>query len=317
MIAVFYADGVQWTPLLVAAGLSAAVCAVRYLSNGTGPDYAVLAVSLWIALHAAHVHPIPTGVLVALLIPVFPPRRADVERTLELARAFRQSPNPSHARAAAQGLRDSISINERLQASFAPYVNFLVLPVFALANAGVRLNGAALETAASSTLTWGIVAGLVVGKLVGICGAAVLLSATGLGKLAPGLTAGRMAGGAALSGIGFTISLFIVDIAIADPVLQDQARVGELAASLLALALGWAIFKVVEQLPPATAVGAVLIRPIDPKRDHICGDPDAPLTLVEYGDFECPFCSRVTGSIDEVSGRTLAPPFVMCGATSR
>ena len=299
-IAVFYSDGVQWVPLLVAAALCAAVGAVRYLNVGTGPAYAVLAVSLWFSLHAAHVHPTLTGVLVALLIPVFPPRRADVERTLELARAFRQSPSPSHARAAAQGLRDSISINERLQASFAPFVGFLVLPVFALANAGVRLSSATLEAAATSPLTWGIVAALVLGKLAGISGAAALLSRTGIGKLAPGLTAGSVAGGAALSGIGFTISLLIVDIAIPDPALQDQARVGVLAASLLALGLGGAMFRVVDRLSPPTAVGAILVRQVDPTRDHIRGDPEAPLTLVEYGDFECAFCSRATGAIDEV-----------------
>jgi len=300
VIATFYSEGVEWAPLLVAAVLCAAVGAVRYLRIGSGPAYAVLAGALWFALHAAHVHPTLTGVLVALLIPVFSPRRADVERTLELARAFRQSPNPSHARAAAQGLRDSISINERLQASFAPFVNFLVLPVFALANAGVHLTGTTLGAAATSPLTLGIVAGLVLGKFVGISGAAALLSVTGLGRLAPGLTAGRVAGGAGLSGIGFTISLFIVDIAIADPVSQDQARVGVLAASLLALVLGGIIFKVGDHVQPPMAVGAVLIRPVDPMRDHIRGDPKAPLTLVEYGDFECPFCSRATGSIDEV-----------------
>jgi len=198
-IAVFYTDGVQWAPLLAAAVMCAAIRTVRYLRVGSGPAYAALAVALWFSLHAAHVHPTLTGVLVALLIPVFAPRRADVERTLELARAFRQSPNPGHARAAVQGLRDSISINERLQASFAPFVYFLVLPVFALANAGVHLSGATLEAATTSPLTWGIVAGLVLGKLAGISGAAALLSVTGLGRLAPDLTTGRIAGGAALS----------------------------------------------------------------------------------------------------------------------
>jgi protein-disulfide isomerase len=109
-----------------------------------------------------------------------------------------------------------------------------------------------------------------------------------------------VAGGAALSGIGFTISLFIIDLAIVDPAKQDQARVGVLAASVLALALGWATFQITDRLSPPVSVGARLIREVDPDRDHLRGNPNAPLTLVEYGDFECPFCSRATGSIDEV-----------------
>jgi protein-disulfide isomerase len=73
-----------------------------------------------------------------------------------------------------------------------------------------------------------------------------------------------------------------------------------LAASVLALVLGWATFRITDWLSPPVSVGATLIREVDPDRDHIRGDPNAPMTLVEYGDFECPFCSRATGSIDEV-----------------
>jgi Na+/H+ antiporter NhaA len=299
-IALFYSKQIMVVPLLIAIALIVAMAFVRFLPTGRGPAYAALAVATWLALFMAGVHPTLAGVATALLIPVFTPERQRVEHAVELIRAFRQSPNSEYARAATRSLRESISINERLQTAFAPYVSFLVLPVFALANAGVRLDGATLSAAARSPLTWGIVAGLVVGKFVGITGATALVTKLGLGQLAPGLTMRRIAGGAALSGIGFTIALFIIDLAIEDPVKQDHARVGVLAASLIAFLLGWAIFRITDWLSPPVPLGHVLLRPVDPERDHIRGDPNAPLTLVEYGDYECPFCSRATGSIDEV-----------------
>jgi protein-disulfide isomerase len=109
-----------------------------------------------------------------------------------------------------------------------------------------------------------------------------------------------VAGGAALSGIGFTISLFIVDIAVDDPSHQEQALIGVLIASVVAFLAGWAIFRITDWVSPPEPVGLKMLRPVDPDRDHIRGETNAPLTLVEYGDFECPFCSRATGSIDEV-----------------
>ena len=205
-----------------------------------GPGYAVLGVALWIALYLAGIHPTLAGVAVALLIPVFTPARRPVEKAVDQIRAFRQSPNSEYARAASRSLRESISINERLQTTVGPTVSFVILPLFALVNAGVVLDGQSLSTALRSPLTWGIVAGLVIGKFVGITGATWFMSRTGLGELAPGLTLRRIAGGAALSGIGFTISLFIVDIAISEPSRQDQARIGVLAASIIAFTLGWA-----------------------------------------------------------------------------
>lgn len=299
-IALFYTDDLMPAPLAVAALLIAALAGVRKLPSLRGPAYAVLGFALWIALYLAHVHPTLAGVAVAVLIPVFTPDRRQVEQTLDLVRAFRQSPNPQYARAVTRGLRESVSINERLQTAVGPYVSFLVLPIFALANAGVHLDEETVAAAMSSTLTWGIVAGLVIGKFVGITAATALMSGTGWGRLAPGLSLRRVAGGAALSGIGFTISLFIVEVAIEDPARQDLARVGVLIASLLAFTLSWALFRLTDRVSPPEPVGLTLVRAVDPQRDHIRGHPDAPLVLVEYGDYECPFCGRATGAIDEV-----------------
>jgi Na+/H+ antiporter NhaA len=300
VIGLFYSDRIEVTPLLISAALIVALALVRFLPAGRGPAYAVLGFALWVALSMAGVHPTLAGVAVALLIPVFTPDRRQVEQTVDMIRAFRQSPNSQYARAATRGLRESISINERLQTEIGPYVSFVVLPLFALANAGVRVDMDSVVAALRSPLTWGIVAGLVVGKFIGITGATWFMHRTGLGQLAPGLTLRRVAGGAALSGIGFTIALFIVDIAIAEPARQDQARVGVLLASVIAFVVGWAIFRITDWVSPPEPVGLKLIRPVDPDRDHIRGNPEAPLTLVEYGDYECPFCSRATGGIDEV-----------------
>jgi Na+/H+ antiporter NhaA len=300
VIALFYSERIEVVPLVVAVALIVAIALVRFLPVARGPAYALLGVALWIALFMAGIHPTLAGVVLALLIPVFTPERRPVEEAVDLIRAFRQSPNSQYARAATRGLRESISINERLQTDVGPFVSFVVLPLFALANAGVRLDADSVTAALRSPLTWGIVAGLVVGKFIGITTATWFMQRTGLGQLAPGLTLRRIAGGAALSGIGFTISLFIVDLAITDPTRQDQARIGVIVASVVAFFAGWAIFRITDWVSPPEPVGLKLIRPVDHDRDHLRGNPDAPLTLVEYGDYECPFCSRATGSIDEV-----------------
>ena len=300
VIGVFYSSHVRLGPLALTAVALALVAVTRFLPAGRGVAYAIGSVLVWYGLYRAGVHPTLAGVTVALLVPVFTPRPHEVEAAYTQTRAFRQSPTPRHAVAATRRLRDSISVNERLQLSFGPAVSYLVLPLFALANAGVHLDSQSLAQAWRSPLTWGVVAGLVVGKLVGITGATWLVVRTRLGRLPPGLTLDRVSGGAALSGIGFTVSLLIVGIALPDEQAATQARLGVLVGTVLAVALGGVMFAAMDRFAPRQPVGTALLRPFDPERDHYRGRPDAPGVVVEYVDFECPFCSRVTGSIDEV-----------------
>ena len=300
IIALVYTEDFNPMPLLIAAVGLAGVYFTRYLRGGRGPVYATLSIIVWMAFLASGVHPTLAGVAIALLVPVYRPNRRDVEHALDLARTFRQSPNTEYARAAANSLRESISINERLQSAYAPYVAYVILPLFALANAGVQLSPEILADALGSSITWGIVIGLVLGKLIGVFGSTALLRVFKLGEFGPGLTLDRILGGAALCGIGFTISLFIVDLAITDEAAQNEARVGVLAASVIAFVLATVIFRISDASRPDEDGGQTLARPIDPARDHVFGLADAPYTIVEYGDFQCPFCLKASGSIQEV-----------------
>ncbi|SMH44008.1 sodium/proton antiporter, NhaA family [Rathayibacter oskolensis] len=300
IIALVYTD--RFSPLpLVLAGLGLiGIFFTRYLRRGRGPIYVALSAVVWFAFLDSGVHPTLAGVVIALLVPVYRPTRRDVEQAVELTHTFRQSPNTEYARAAANSLRESISINERLTSAYAPYVAYLILPLFAFANAGVQITGEILLDALRSPLTWGVVAGLVVGKFLGVWGSAALVRLFKMGEFGPGLTLNRIAGGAALCGIGFTISLFITDLAIDDEGAQNEARVGVFAASLIALALGAVIFTVTDASRSSSTSTTSLLRAVDPERDHISGPVDAPLTIVEYADFQCFFCLRASGSIDEV-----------------
>ena len=132
---------------------------------------------------------------------------------------------------------EPVSVAERLEGALHPLTSFVIVPVFALANAGIRLSGDAVMR--DWSITGGVLAGLVLGKIVGITGAAWLTIRFGLGSLPSGTTWRHLIGVAGLAGIGFTVSLFVTDLAFADSVRQQQAaKVGVLLASVVAAVLG-------------------------------------------------------------------------------
>jgi Na+/H+ antiporter NhaA len=181
--------------------------------------------------------------LAGLLVAAHPPRRDAVERAATRFHAYHRSPDVAGGRSAHRELVRSVSVNERLQVRLHPFASYVVVPVFAFANAGIDLRNGVLLDALSSRLTWAVVVGLVIGKLVGIALATWTGVRAGLGHLPVGVGLGQVLGGAALSGIGFTVSLLVANLAFADPTLRDQAVVGVLIAAVLATLLGWIAFR--------------------------------------------------------------------------
>lgn len=302
VIAIFYTEDLQIGPLLLAVAGLGLMFGLRWLRVWRGPAYFVLAVAAWVALYTSGVHATLLGVAMALITPAYRPQRREVEHAERDFRAYLQSPNPDFAHAARLSIDRSVPVGERLQRLWRPWTTFVIIPLFALANAGVALTGETLSAALTSPVTLGIIAGLVLGKLVGILLGTVLAVRIGLGDLAPGLNKTHLAGGAALSGMGFTISLFIVDLAFADDALADQARVGVLAASVLAAVLGSVLLRIASRRDRGGRSRPVdLEPPVDPTRDHIRGPVDAPLTLVGFGDFDAPFAG--IGAVDELRER--------------
>jgi Na+/H+ antiporter NhaA len=308
VIATAYTTHVSVPALAAAVGLFGVLLALRYAPAGRRQLSLAVGVALWVAMFKSGVDPVIAGLAVGLVTSAYPPSREDLERATALTRSFREQPTPELARSAQRSVLAAVSPNERLQYSLHPWTSYVVVPLFALANAGTHVTGGLLADALTSPITLGIAVGYVVGKPAGILAASWLATRPRLHGVRPTLSWPSLAGGGAVAGIGFTVSLLISSLAFHGERLAE-AKLGVLTAAILAPLVAWGVFAVVKRLPGQVRArqlaGTVedildLSDDVDPTRDHVRGGHDALVTLVEYGDFECPYCGRAESVVREL-----------------
>lgn len=245
VIAIFYSSGVSVEPLLIAVAGCAVIVLLQRIHVRAAVAYVFLGVVVWVATFESGVHPTIAGVALGLLTPAVPFQRPHTvsQEAHRVADETVDVPIPPDADAAswlylAELSREAVSPLARVESILHPWVSFVIVPLFALANAGVDLSVGALSDAATSPVVLGIIVGLVVGKPLGITIATAIAIRTGLGRFPAGAAWRDVVGVGAVAGIGFTISLLITDLAFAGSALEEGAKLGILVASVLAGAIG-------------------------------------------------------------------------------
>jgi Na+/H+ antiporter NhaA len=308
LIAVVYSGSLAVVPLVVALVFYGAVLVARRLRVSAGPAYFVLGACAWVALQRSGIEPVVIGMAMGTLAYAHPAERSELESATRRFREFREQPTAELAQVAAAQLRAATSRNERLQQLWHPWTSYVIVPLFALANAGIVIRGPFLARAVASPITLGILVGFTVGKPVGILAGTWLVSRLSHHRIKPPVGWAAVAGGGTIAGIGFTLSLLIATIAFEGAQLEE-AKLGILAAAAVASILTWSVFRVTDRLPRRQRLRALLgtarsptdLYPeVDLERDHVRGPPDAPVTLVEYGDFECPHCGQAEPAVREL-----------------
>jgi protein-disulfide isomerase len=308
VIAIAYSGSISVVPLVIGLGLFGCILLIRAADIHIGQFYFLFGTAVWVAFYEAGVDPVVAGLLGGVIALAYPAQRSDLERASDLFRLFREQPTGELARTARSAVRTAVSPNERMQALWHPWTSYAIVPLFALANAGVHLSSSFLSEAYSSPVTLGILVGYVFGKPVGIAGSTWLAARLTGSRLRPPVGWASVAAAGAIAGIGFTVSILIADLAFHGAAL-DEAKVGVLSAALLAAALTWLLVVATRRLPRRLRIRALLgtpdlivdlADPVDPDRDHVRGPLEAPVTVLEYGDFECPYCGQAEPVVREL-----------------
>ena len=230
IIAAVYSTGVSWSWLLTGALGIVLTVAVRRLGFTSLAVYVPIGAGVWLCLHNAGIHPTIVGVIMGLLAPAVPrlqPDLIDVDELVDLS-SFEA------ARTTSDLARGSISVVEWLQHVLHPWTSYLIVPIFALANSGIELSSAGLRSAFHSPITWGVLTGLVVGKPIGVVFATRIAARAGVADLPDAATGRQLVGVGSAAGIGFTVAIFIAELAFTNTVDRSNAKLAILVASVLA-----------------------------------------------------------------------------------
>ncbi len=244
VIAVFYSEGLHLGSLGAAIGLLALILGLRLLRVWYIPIYVVLGVGVWVAMLESGVHATIAGVALGLLTPTSPLRPEPHDTVVS------DDSGPDTIRRSIFEVRESLGVAERLQHLIHPWSAFLILPIFAFANARIEISPSALGDAVTNPVGLGVIVGLVVGKPLGIVAATWLAQRSGLASLPNDCEMRQIVGVGAVAGIGFTVSLFITELAFDDATIVADAKLAVLVASVAAAAFGAALLWLTAQSPP-------------------------------------------------------------------
>ncbi len=239
VIAIFYSQGVSFSWLTVAAGALALLLVARRLGVSQLGVYVALGTVMWFALHEGGVHPTLAGVICGLLTPVQPrhaPELIDIEELTNLSTV-------EDARSSVAIARNSVSTVEWLEHLLHPWTSYLIVPLFAFANAGIEVSTDSMRSALNSPIMWGILAGLMVGKPLGVMLAVKLAERSGVADRPEGTTSRHLLGAGHAAGIGFTVAIFIAELAFDTEQHRDDAKMAILLASLLSGLLAFGVLR--------------------------------------------------------------------------